>query len=472
MEEDAWSNRGLTQVCSLVSLKVRQAKSGRFVVSPCPHLLPMPFIVWSAARSRATSPIEAPGPRGLCGGVEDSLLCGGLLVRSLLLIPLAGLAICGSSSALNSSSLGDDCNGNGVLDAIDVANGTSEDCDRDGVPDECEMGAGDQDHNGVLDDCELNCVRYEKSRTLTGNDTLTLLTSADNPEQQAGYAYAYALDRALDPGGFDVFIGQMHIIDGIHTWNYAVNALDFRAGVGHRKETDIDGDGHRDLNGSEYEMAPNELLVPRFFGQSDPSNPHGVFSDLVLIALSGGSYFETTVDFLVYNDNEEMFSTEHTFSCWDKVALGQISGVFSQAFLRDQTNHDPDEVFGDPTLETGWFRMSGGVASSTARSIQNPAIYGVLLERAGRVSVGDAPFEIGGRAGHLSVQQVVGDNEEWGGVNAYRPEIDVQRRRPGSLIMWPEFDNRDGVASIMTLTNVSSEDVHVQFVYTGRWQQL
>jgi hypothetical protein len=334
------------------------------------------------------------------------------------------------------------------------------------------MGAGDLDHNGVLDECELSCVRYEKSRTLTGNDTLTLLTCADNPEQQAGYVYAYALDRALDPGGFDVFIGQMQIIDGIHSWNYSVNALDFRAGVGHRKETDIDGDGHRDLNGSEYEMAPNELLVPRFFGQADPSNPHGVFSDLVLIALSGGSYFDTTVDFQVYNDNEEMFSAEHTFSCWEKVALGQISGVFSQAFLRDQTNHDVNEVFGNPTLETGWFRMSGRVANSTAGSIQNPAIYGVLLERAGRVSVGDAPFEIGGRAGHLSVQQVVGDNEEWGGVNAYRPEVDIHRRRPGSLIMWPEFDNRDGVASVLTLTNVSPEDVHVHFVYTGRWQQL
>ena len=408
-------------------------------------------------------------------------------MSALSLISWAALCVCGSAAALNGVALGEDCNGNGVADGADIANGTSDDCDKDGVPDECgsfidcnangvldecEMGSGDLDHNGVLDECELSCVRYEKSRTLTGNDTITLLTSADNPEQQAGYAYAYALDRALDPGGFDVLIGQMHIIDGIHSWNYAVNALDFRAGVGHRKETDIDGDGHRDLNGSEYEMAPNELLVPRFFGQSDPSNPHGVFSDLVLIALSGGSYFDTTVDFHVYNDNEEMFSAEHTFSCWEKGALGQISGVFSQAFLREQTNHDPNEVFGDPSLETGWFRMSGRVANSTAATIQNPAIYGVLLERAGRVSVGDAPFEIGGRAGHLNVQQVVGDNEEWGGVNAYRPEINVHRRRPGSLIMWPEFDNRDGVTSIMTLTNVSPEDVHVQFVYTGRWQQL
>jgi hypothetical protein len=30
-----------------------------------------------------------------------------------------------------------DCNGNGVEDAFDIANGTSSDLDCDGVPDEC-----------------------------------------------------------------------------------------------------------------------------------------------------------------------------------------------------------------------------------------------------------------------------------------------------------------------------------------------
>ena len=30
-----------------------------------------------------------------------------------------------------------DCNGNGIEDAFDIANGTSSDLDSDGVPDEC-----------------------------------------------------------------------------------------------------------------------------------------------------------------------------------------------------------------------------------------------------------------------------------------------------------------------------------------------
>lgn len=385
---------------------------------------------------------------------------------------VASLLLVSSSAAATGRFAQGDCNENGIADEVDVESGNSADCNANGIPDECEFPDGDEDQNGVLDDCEFSCVRFERSRTLSGNDTLTLLTSADNPQQEAGYLYVYALDRALEPGGFDVFIGQMLIVDGIHSWDYSVNALDFRAGVGHRKETDIDGDGHRDLNGSEYEMAPNELLVPRFFGQGDASNPHGVFSDLILIALSGGSHFQTTVEFNVYNDNGEMFSAEYTFRCWKKVALGEVSGVFSQAFLRDFTNHDPQEVFGMSGVETGWFRMRGRVANSSAGFVDDPAIYGVLVERAGRVTVGDAPFEMGGRAGHLSVEAVVGDNEEWGGMNAHDPAVAIRRRRPGSLLLFPEFDNRDGVASVLTLTNVSEDDVHVHFVYLGRWQQL
>ena len=45
-----------------------------------------------------------------------------------------------------------DCNSNGVADACDLANGPSTDCDGNGVPDECEI---DCNANGVLDRCDL-----------------------------------------------------------------------------------------------------------------------------------------------------------------------------------------------------------------------------------------------------------------------------------------------------------------------------
>ena len=48
-----------------------------------------------------------------------------------------------------------DCNNNGIDDNIDIADGTSEDCNVNGVPDECEMADGDCNDNGILDECEV-----------------------------------------------------------------------------------------------------------------------------------------------------------------------------------------------------------------------------------------------------------------------------------------------------------------------------
>ncbi len=44
-----------------------------------------------------------------------------------------------------------DCNENGIEDDADIANGTSEDCNSDGTPDECEA---DSDGDGVIDGCD------------------------------------------------------------------------------------------------------------------------------------------------------------------------------------------------------------------------------------------------------------------------------------------------------------------------------
>ena len=50
-----------------------------------------------------------------------------------------------------------DCNGNGIGDTDDLANGDSGDCNDNGIPDECEIAAGtllDKDGNGIPDECE------------------------------------------------------------------------------------------------------------------------------------------------------------------------------------------------------------------------------------------------------------------------------------------------------------------------------
>ena len=49
-----------------------------------------------------------------------------------------------------------DCNSNGVPDACDLTRGTSSDCDGDSTPDECEL---DCDRNGTADDCDVSSGR-------------------------------------------------------------------------------------------------------------------------------------------------------------------------------------------------------------------------------------------------------------------------------------------------------------------------
>jgi hypothetical protein len=51
-----------------------------------------------------------------------------------------------------------DCNGNGIFDACDIANMDSTDCDQDGIPDECQDDDAlftDCDGDGVYDACEI-----------------------------------------------------------------------------------------------------------------------------------------------------------------------------------------------------------------------------------------------------------------------------------------------------------------------------
>ncbi len=49
-----------------------------------------------------------------------------------------------------------DCNGNGILDACDIAGGTETDCNANGIPDACEIAAFDCNANGQHDSCEID----------------------------------------------------------------------------------------------------------------------------------------------------------------------------------------------------------------------------------------------------------------------------------------------------------------------------
>ena len=232
---------------------------------------------------------------------------------------------------------------------------------------------------------DIDCEEFNRTEVLTDNDTITLLTEVHNPQQAQGFVYAFARQGVANPIVHNWLIGNVMTVDGLDTFEYSVNPVSYEGFAG-----DLNDNGLRDLDGSEYEESPDEILVPRFLGQDEDRK-----SELILIGLTGGARFDTTVDFLIYNDNEEVFSSEYTFRCWERVLLEDISGIFENEFLALWTNHDPQELLGADDIETGWFRMDGALASSTSTTLDDPAVYGVLVEKIGNRGASDLPFESG-----------------------------------------------------------------------------
>lgn len=351
-----------------------------------------------------------------------------------------------------------DCNGNGIVDSTDLANHTSPDCNHNQIPDECEQLGNDCNNNHIPDECDLDsgvltdldgdgypdqcscvrvnrripaslllypefdnrpgqttllavtntnlselsgftrvefryidgttCLETNRTQNLTPNDTFAAITKTHAGGSSRGYVYAYACAPNGAPISFNFLTGDELVFDGVDQIDYGMNAFTWRAIPPTRASTDLDLDGIRDLNGYEYEPSPDVILVPRFLGQTATS--HGF---LLFVNLSGGAAFTTTVDLQIFNDNEDPFSAQYVFHCWAKAPLLSISGMFSNSVLHSSMD-DPEEVLGDPSIETGWLRLDGRSASSGQTEIVDPAFLAVLIENRGGWSSADLPFEL------------------------------------------------------------------------------
>lgn len=247
-----------------------------------------------------------------------------------------------------------------------------------------------------------NCLEFNRLRTLTPNDEITVITKYDNPNMVKGYCYVFATSKTTGAAiKFDRLIGHEIILNSNNSNpDFASAPVVFKAGaaLAEGANTDLNGNGLRDLDGLEYAQAPDKLLFPRFIGQGDP---FGWNSKLVLLNLTGGAQFQCIVDFLVYNDNEEVFSAQYQFQCWVSVSLDDISPLFDNDFLVT-TNHSSSEVYngGHTFPEIGWFRVNGDTAYSTAVQFADPAVLGLLIERSDDSVVfqeggAELPFTIG-----------------------------------------------------------------------------
>jgi hypothetical protein len=228
----------------------------------------------------------------------------------------------------------------------------------------------------------LTCLQSDFLFSLTPRDTVTFLASAHVPAGRQGYAWGVARHATTNQMiRFDHLIGALLRIDGTAAADWSVQTFGFVGKTAPGAATDLDFDGRPDLDGLEYEKAPNQFFVPRFLGQTSEPAPRGsTLSDLILLQPLASPGVTTTTAFLIYNDNEEVYSAQYSFTCWKRVRLGAISGTFLESFL-DQSNDNANEVIGMPSIESGWFQVRGQSAvGSSGQSTPNPPVLGVMVE--------------------------------------------------------------------------------------------
>lgn len=233
----------------------------------------------------------------------------------------------------------------------------------------------------VSGEAATRCQIANSFEVLTPGDTITVLTGAHSAGVfRKGFLYVLAVNAAGAPISFNHLAGDAVQLDGSLTLQHSVTPLSFLSPKVLGAATDDDADGVLDLDGSEYEQAPARILVPRFIGQTPGAA--GYESEVVFVALSGGLQFTTIAELLIFNDDEESYSAQHSFACWEKRPLLEVSTVFGNDFLQ-LTSHAASEILGWPSREAGWFWVDGGTASSMTSSIQDPAVIAVLSERTG-----------------------------------------------------------------------------------------
>ncbi len=243
------------------------------------------------------------------------------------------------------------------------------------------------------------CQETDAFEPLTPNDLVTVIAGFHNFASTRGFLYVYAVDaQSLAAIKWDWLIGSQMQLNGITAFNYSYDPIGFKAGTFATADggpTDQDGDGVRDLNGVEYEKTWNEVLIPHFFGQGN-----GRRSELVLINLTGRYDFLATANFLVYDDYENVYSTQYRWRCWTKVPLSKtaphgdpltgIDNLFDNTLLT--AGGGQGALVGAPGVETGWMRIRGSTASSTTTQIANPSIIAVLDETIGTYGMSDIPY--------------------------------------------------------------------------------
>ncbi len=208
----------------------------------------------------------------------------------------------------------------------------------------------------------VRCEEFNRFEDLTPGDTLTVIAERHNPEMVVGWLWVEAEDPETgDPIDFDFLTGSAIVVDKGTNLSFGYTPYSFRGlpenGSSGADETpcgnritDVDGDSRADFNGVEYDFFPLYLHLDSFFQEG--GNPDFA-SELTLFSLRFSS--KTNLSFLIFNNNETVFSRGTQMDCFFRNSLRAISGVVTNL------GGDPTELEfpGPRSAQTGWLRIRG-----------------------------------------------------------------------------------------------------------------
>jgi len=221
---------------------------------------------------------------------------------------------------------------------------------------------------------------------LTPNDTLTVLAGDHNPQMELGFLLVIATDIETETAiDFDYLIGSEIVVDVVGDEIWDLPAIPFKAlitggprsGTGHFFTDPLANGGNAngavDFDGIEYDYWPDKLYLDSFHQVSAL-----VTGDLILVSLLGQD-FRISVGFLIYDNEEDVFSRTFDFICWTSVTLDQISNVFRNL------GGNPNE------FRSGWCRIDGSGAVNLLTGViwrneggsgtYSPPIMGSFVQR-------------------------------------------------------------------------------------------
>jgi len=201
------------------------------------------------------------------------------------------------------------------------------------------------------------CMVQNKTEFMTPNDLLVVLASDHNPMATQGYLLIVAEDpESGDAIQFNYLLGSSVFFNLSANKIWTLQAISFRGVMDEKNSPVRDRNGHIktdalqnggnangsvDFDGKEYDSYPDELYIDNFL--QEMCTIKGSFC-----LVSGlGKDFLLEVSFLIYDNEEDIFSASFKFSCWICLEFSDISRVVTN--LGGTVKEIP----------AGWMRLNG-----------------------------------------------------------------------------------------------------------------